>query len=126
MNKRSVGGRYEAKAATYLIEMGLTILDRNFRCRFGEIDLIAMESGRELAVDHDQTIAFIEVKYRKDAKSGRPFEAVDHKKQKTICRVADYYRLKHNGLTGYNFRFDVISILGDEITWIKNAFPYTV
>ncbi len=54
-----------------------------------------------------------------------PYEAVNLKKRKTICRVADYYRLTAGGLKGYNFRFDVISILGDEITWIRNAFPYS-
>lgn len=116
MNKRTVGARYEELAAQYLSKQGLTILERNFRSRIGEIDLIAK--------DPDNACVFIEVKYRRDAKSGQPFEAVDYKKRKTICKVADYYRLTHGGLPGCSFRFDVISILGDEITWYQNAFPY--
>ena len=125
MNKRTVGGRYEETAALYLKERGLTILATNFRCRSGEIDLIALDEQKRSQADHEKTIVFVEVKYRSNGRSGQPWEAVDYKKRKTICRVADYYRLTHGGLAGHNFRFDVISILGEEITWFQNAFPYT-
>ena len=124
MNKRKLGGRYEELAAAYLRQKGLKILEQNFRCRVGEIDLIALDHGKMHQTDHDLTIVFVEVKYRRDAASGMPYEAVDLKKRKTICRVADYYRQKAGGLSGYNFRFDIISILGDTITWIPNAFEY--
>lgn len=124
MNKRIVGGRYEAMAASHLEAQGLKILERNFRCRMGEIDLIALLE-QQTDAGSEKTIVFTEVKYRRTAASGQPFEAVDHKKRKTICRVADYYRLTHGGLYGYSFRFDIISILGEELTWFQNAFPYT-
>ena len=124
MNKRAVGSRYETMAAAHLEENGYKILERNFRCRMGEVDLIALfEQGS--GTDSEKTIVFVEVKYRSNGRSGQPWEAVGYQKRKTICRVADYYRLKHGGLSGYSFRFDIISILGDEITWFQNAFPYT-
>ena len=126
MNKRTVGTRYEEIAARYLTEQGLVIVASNFRCRIGEIDLIALKKADADKTGERNTYVFVEVKYRRDARSGLPFEAVDHKKRKTICRVADYFRLIHGGLSGYDFRFDVISILGEEITWYPDAFPYTV
>ena len=122
MNKREIGTCYEQKAADYLREKGLTIIAYNYRCRMGEIDLIELDERAHVMGDHEKTCVFIEVKYRKSAKSGQPWEAVDHKKRKTIFRVAEHYRLTHGGLSNMNFRFDVISILDDQITWFPNAF----
>ncbi len=122
MNKKQVGGRYEAMAAEYLEKRGLTILERNFRCRSGEIDLIASDRDPD---DGGRILVFVEVKYRKDSKAGSPWEAVGYAKRKTICRVAQVYRLRSGGLAGCRFRFDVVSVLGDEITWFRDAFPYT-
>ncbi|MCR4658189.1 MAG: YraN family protein [Lachnospiraceae bacterium] len=115
MNKRKVGAQYEELAADFLIKKGIKVLERNFRCRGGEIDLIGKD-GR--------TIVFFEVKYRKNKDAGYPIEAVDHKKQATISRVADYYRLTHGLSEAGAFRFDVIGILGEDITWYRNAFEY--
>ena len=126
MNKRAVGTRYEQLAAQYLTERGLTILESNYRIRSGEIDLIALDRSAPDVPGSGTVYVFVEVKYRKTASSGQPFEAVTYQKRKTICRVADHYRLSRGGLHGCMFRFDVISILGEEITWYQNAFPYTV
>ncbi len=115
MNKRKVGAEYEELTADFLIKKGIKILERNFRCRGGEIDII----GRD-----DKTVVFFEVKYRKNKDTGYPIEAVDRRKQATISRVADYYRLTHGLSESASFRFDVIGILGDEITWYRNAFEY--
>lgn len=123
MNKREIGANKEEMACRYLERAGLKILDRNFRSRFGEIDIVALD--KDMDTQHPASvIVFVEVKYRKNTASGNPWEAVYYKKQRTICKVADYYRIKHGGLKGYCFRFDVISILADEITWYKNAFEY--
>lgn len=73
MNQREVGTRQESRAAEYLESLGYHILVRNFRCRFGEIDLIAKQ---------DDTYIFIEVKYRTGRTAGDPTSAVDGKKQK--------------------------------------------
>ena len=112
---RFEGREKERLAEEYLKKNGVRILERNFRCKSGEIDLIGSADG---------TIVFFEVKYRKSASSGMPYEAVNRKKQRTICRTADYYRMKERLSEDRSYRFDVISIVGDEITWYKNAFEY--
>ena len=115
-NKRKLGARYEEKAAEYLQNRGYFILCRNFRCRQGEIDLIARQGG---------DLVFIEVKYRGGGGNGLPQEAVTRGKQRTICRTADYYRMSHGYGEDTSCRFDVVAILGEEITLYQNAFPYT-
>ena len=113
MNNREKGSRYEDIATAYLQDKGLVILEKNFRCRLGEIDIIARD-GRYLC--------FEEIKYRASGKNGYPFEAVGKAKQRKIMQVAANY-LKFKGI-GFDTpcRFDVVSILGEEITWYKNAF----
>ncbi len=115
MNKRKLGAAEEEKAALYIKSRGGSIIDRNFRCRMGEIDIIARD---------DDTICFIEVKYRKNIKKGFPAEAVGGRKQFTICRVSDYYRMKKGLSEDGKYRFDVISMTDNDTEWIKNAFLY--
>ena len=115
MNKREVGSIKEELAAQYLRENGINIREMNFRCRFGEIDIVANDKNN---------VIFAEVKYRKTASKGHPEEAVNVSKAKTICKVADYYRIRHNLNDSMQFRFDVIAIEGNQIRWYKNAFPY--
>lgn len=114
VNKREIGTCYEKMAATFLTQRGLKILACNFRCRQGEVDIVARE---------DDAIVFCEVKYRKDAEKGGPLEAVTKTKQRTISRCALAY-LTYTGQTESSVRFDVIGILGEEILWLKNAFEY--
>ena len=115
VNNREKGSVQERKAAQFLINNGLTILEMNFSIRMGEIDIICKDND---------TYVFAEVKYRKDNSHGYPYEAVTYRKQKTICRVATVYKKMKKLPDNGSYRFDVISILGDEITWYKNAFPY--
>ncbi|MCR5108873.1 MAG: YraN family protein [Lachnospiraceae bacterium] len=110
-----MGKKYEETAADHLRSKGLNILECNFRCRIGEIDIIAKDK---------RTIVFVEVKYRRNKKLGLPSEAVDIRKQITISRVADYYRLINRLPEGTPYRFDVVAILGEEIRWYENAFEY--
>ena len=114
-NKRALGTEMEDLAASYLERHGAKVLERNFRSKQGEIDLIAR---------HGEYLVFCEVKYRKSLEMGTPQAAVTLTKQKTICRVADYYRLIHGMGDGTSVRYDVIAIYGSEVTWIKNAFPH--
>lgn len=114
-NKRFIGAVYETKAAGYLEERGYQILKKNYHCRAGEIDLIAMDGGQ---------LVFCEVKYRKDEKNGHPLEAVDRRKQRTISRCALYYMTEH-GFEDLDCRFDVVGIFGEEITLIRNAFAFS-
>lgn len=114
-NKRKKGTVYEQKAAEYLQGHGYEILEKNYRCRIGEVDIIARHTGY---------LVFLEVKYRKNILIGMPIEAVHLKKQKTISKVADYYRMKHGLLDTTSIRFDVVSILDQKIMLIENAFEY--
>ncbi len=114
-NKRKVGSHYENVVGRFLERKGLTIISRNFRCKNGEIDIIAK--------DWDVYV-FIEVKYRNTDIKGHPSEAVDLKKQKKISKVALFYLTYVVKSTNVPCRFDVVSILGDRIEHIKNAFYY--
>ena len=115
MNKRKTGTEYEELAAQWLTGKGFEILEKNYRCRIGEIDLIARD-GRYLV--------FVEVKYRSYEKAGNPSEAVNWYKQKKICQTASWYLRQKRIPEDMPCRFDVVSILGSEIYHIKNAFEY--
>lgn len=115
MNKRSVGTAYEQQAAAYLKEQGYEIVECNYRCRIGEIDIIARE---------ENYLVFVEVKYRTDAGSGSPKEAVNYKKQRIISKVADYYCMTHGCNMITPCRFDVVAIQGEEVELVRNAFMY--
>ncbi len=112
MNKRKTGAVYEHKAAEYLEKAGFRILEMNYRCRAGEIDIVARD-GRY--------VVFCEVKYRSGSRAGSPLEAVDFKKQQVIFRCAQFYLAEHH-LWDVPCRFDVIGIAGGEIAHIRDAF----
>ncbi len=112
-NKREIGNGYEDMAAAYLEDEGYVILDRNYRDRHGEIDIIAKE-GRELV--------FVEVKYRQNLQKGDPAEAVHFFKQRRIWNTARRYLYCHHLGEDIPCRFDVVAILGKEVRLIKNAF----
>ena len=113
MNKRHIGQEYEQRAVYYITNMGYKIIERNFRNRMGEIDIIAKDG---------EYLVFIEVKYRSSSKEGHPTEAVNLAKQRRITKTALYY-CAVNGISEYTpMRFDVISILDDDIKLYENAF----
>lgn len=112
-NKRQTGAAYELKAEEYLLGNGYKILERNFRNRSGEIDLIAKKDG---------VIRFVEVKYRTTSDFGSPLEAVDARKQNQIRKVAMYYLMKNKLSEWTPCQFDVIAFEGEEMTHIENAF----
>lgn len=115
-NNKSKGDNGEDIAVKYLIENGARIVARNFRCRLGEIDVIA---------EYENYLCFIEVKLRNNTAYGCAIEAVTPAKQKTIRMVAQVY-LMQNCRYNSPCRFDVIGIDMTEnkenITYIKNAF----
>lgn len=115
MNKRSLGDDYEQIAAVYLKSEGYEIIEHNFRCKIGEIDIIARKDGY---------IRFIEVKYRSDNRAGLPEEAVNYKKQRLICKTASYYMMKNKYSMDTACCFDVVAILDNEIKLYENAFEY--
>lgn len=113
MNNREVGSKYEENASRFLTEQGYSILEKNFRCRMGEIDLIGKSDGY---------LCFIEVKYRSSREYGFPSEAVDDRKRRRIVKTALSYMNYHKLSTDTACRFDVVVILDHEYTLIKNAF----
>lgn len=115
MNKRKYGEHKESIAAKWLEARGFKILEQNFRCKFGEIDIIAKDQN---------TIVFVEVKFRENSKSGFAEEAVSRAKQIKICKSADYYRMIHKITEYTGFRFDVIAITAGKLKHYENAFPY--
>ena len=106
------GDKGELLAQKYLVKQGLKIMEANYSCKHGEIDVIAKEKG---------TIVFIEVKTRASYQFGRPCEAVTPYKQNKIRMVAKHYLMMKNAYDS-NCRFDVIEVLDTEINHIKNAF----
>jgi putative endonuclease len=111
------GAYYENKARRYLARRGVKTLACNYHCRFGEIDLIAMDK---------QTLLFVEVRYRTAALYGSAVASVTAKKQEKIRLTAKHYLQKHRHGNRMPCRFDVVGIeINDRklnYRWIKNAF----
>ena len=116
---RTLGAWGEELASDWIRKQGGRVIAANFRCRFGEIDLICEEKGY---------LCFTEVKLRKGTGYGRAGEFVDFRKQNKLRTTAQFYLLKHP--TALQPRFDVIEIYAPygmetkapEITRIENAF----
>jgi putative endonuclease len=90
----------EEAAAAWLEARGYTILARNARTRFGEIDLVVRDGG---------VVVFVEVKSRSSAEFGHPADAVAGRKQRRLTQLAEAY-LRRQGLDGCPVRFDVIAV----------------
>jgi putative endonuclease len=97
---RSLGNFAEDYAVSLLESKDYKIIGRNFRCKLGEVDIIA---------ENDGILVFVEVKARWSQKYGKPEEAVTPAKVRTIRRVADYYNFIHPGLTKKQ-RIDVVAL----------------
>ncbi|MEX0740152.1 MAG: YraN family protein [Pseudohongiella sp.] len=120
--RRQVGFDHETRAAQFLSQQGLTLIESNFSCRLGEIDLIMQD---------EETLVFVEVRYRTRADFMDPVTSIDYRKQKKLLRSAATY-LKYRGLTDrVPCRIDVLGIRqtggpGEtEFNWIKNAIQAT-
>ncbi|MEI7639139.1 MAG: YraN family protein [Syntrophus sp. (in: bacteria)] len=112
----STGKMGEEIAAEHLVGVGYEILERNFRCPLGEMDIVAR--------DHE-TMVFVEVRSRRTDNYGSPLESVGFTKQKKISRVAEYYLNRH-GLQQVKARFDVVAVKlspsRPEVELIRDAF----
>ena len=109
-----IGKKYESFSVNYLKKNKYKILDRNFSCPVGEIDIIALDTKTDY-------IVFVEVKYRATSGFGRPIEAVNSVKQRKIKLTSQVY-LKYKGWLNRNIRFDTIEIIDDELRHIISAF----
>jgi putative endonuclease len=111
------GKQAERWAAEFLQQQGLTLLEQNFRSRFGEIDLIMQD---------EDTLVFVEVRQRSHTGFGGAVESVDAHKQKRLISAAKYYLAKLNREPPC--RFDVVLMddaNGRNAQWIRNAFEVT-
>ena len=116
MNNISTGKKGEEIACNYLIKNGYKILDTNYSCRFGEIDIIARRG---------EYICFVEVKTRSANAVERPVTAVDGNKQRRILTTAQHYLMAHP--SGLQPRFDIAEVITEsgrviEFNYIENAF----
>jgi len=117
--KKKLGTRGEEIAASYLLQLGYRIVERNYRCPLGELDIIA---------HHEDTIVFVEVRANSPAYTGLAEASIGFRKQRKLRQVATYY-LKIKGLLSHLARFDVVIVILEqearqarEIKLIKNAF----
>ena len=106
------GAQYENLALKFLLAQGLTLIERNFNCKCGELDLLMEDSG---------SLVIIEVRFRKNNRYGSALESVTQTKQARIIAATEYYILTHK--IDQPMRFDVLAITGDAPpVWVKNAF----
>ncbi|NNE09446.1 MAG: YraN family protein [Gemmatimonadetes bacterium] len=115
MDRAKIGRRGEERAARYLIDQGFRVIERNVGARVGEIDLVA--------VDEDDTLVFVEVRYRRSESYGSPGETVTWQKRRKLNRIALLY-LKRKGWSDRVCRWDVIGISGEtgRVVHLRNAF----
>jgi putative endonuclease len=111
--RRALGGRGEDAAAAWHLARGYQVLDRNWRCRDGELDLV-VATGRHLV--------FCEVKTRTSTAFGTPMEAVTRAKQLRIRRLAARWLQDHGPRPGRQVRFDVASVLAGVVEVLEGAF----
>ncbi len=111
------GAEAENLALAFLDKQGLILLERNFHCRLGEIDLVMKDQ---------ESLVFVEVRYRRHSGFGSGAASVDYRKQQKLAATAAYFLRGQEALAPPPCRFDVVSVSGllehAEIDWITNAF----
>ncbi len=111
--RRPSGDAAEDRALHLLQERGLVLIERNYRCRVGEIDLV-MRDG--------EALVFVEVRYRADGRHGSAAETVSIAKQRRLVAAARRYLQQHPAAARGPCRFDVVAITGDRVDWLRAAF----
>ncbi len=115
--RAATGKQAEASACEYLQAQGLTLVERNYRCNRGEIDLIMRDK---------HTTVFVEVRYRRNDHFGNGAESVDWRKQAKLLATAEHYLQQHPKAAQNACRFDVMAMTTDNgqqtIDWIVDAF----
>jgi len=120
LSSRLFGKKQESIAAAYLKKQGLTLIQSNFQCRCGEIDLVMIDPSRQ--------VVFVEVRYRSHLAYGTAVESIGPSKQRKIRRAAAQFLLNNPSISQLACRFDVIGISppaeshSQHIEWIKSAF----
>ncbi|MYM80613.1 YraN family protein [Duganella sp. FT50W] len=108
--QQRLGRLGEDRALAHLEAQGLTLLERNFLCKSGEIDLV---------MQHGPMLVFVEVRRRANARYGGAVYSVTPAKQQRLFRAAQYYLLRHK--LPPPCRFDLVAIDDEKLSWIQNA-----
>lgn len=116
MERQQQGQSAEEQACRYLQQRGLELVERNYRCRQGEIDLIMRDR---------QSTIFVEVRYRSSSRFGGAAASVDRRKQEKLIAAASHYLQHHPRLAQQPARFDVVAITPEALQWIEDAFQAT-
>lgn len=114
------GRAAEEHACRYLENQGLQLIEKNYRCRYGEIDLIMREK---------KTTVFVEVRYRSNPNFGSGAESINSRKQHKLITTANHFLQSHPQAMNHQCRFDVVSLsanpdktgFSDKVLWIPNA-----
>ncbi len=115
--RQQIGNAAEQHAVEYLNQQGLILITKNYRCRYGEIDLIMREND---------ILVFVEVRYRQHHHFGSSAETIDYRKQRKLSVTAQCYLQRQRLTDKVKCRFDVIAFnqpsAVQPIAWIQNAF----
>ena len=118
MEKIIQGSQAEQAALDYLLKQGLQLVTTNYRCKFGEIDIIMRDKEK---------LIFVEVRQKNKTRFGKAINTITPRKQQNIRLAARCYLHQHRITNKFPCRFDVVAIDGswlnrDNFTWIKQAF----
>lgn len=120
---RDIGARWEEAALAHLRRAGLEPLQRNFTCRFGELDLVMLDA-------RSHSLVFVEVRYRNAAARGNGSASVGPAKRARLVRAAALFLQAHPKLSAQPCRFDVVGCSGTpdqpQFDWTRNAFDADV
>jgi putative endonuclease len=117
-DRQAIGRQTEQLALDYLGHRGLRLLERNFRCRYGEIDLIMLDNI---------VVVFVEVRFRQCGRFASAAASIDGRKQRKLCQTAGYFLARYPQFHASPVRFDVVAFDGPSqqeftLQWLPDAF----
>ena len=116
-SRKEAGDQSEADALRHLQAAGLKLITRNYRCPGGELDLVMLDQ---------QTLVFVEVRFRRDRNFGGALASINTRKQQRLLLAAQRFLQTHREYQKLRARFDVVSLEGNagapKLQWIKDAF----
>jgi putative endonuclease len=113
MHTRNIGADHEAKALKHLQAQGLRLVERNFSCKVGELDLV---------MSHGEITVFVEVRFRRAGALVDGLSTIGDSKRKRFVKAVKYYLLTHPEAATRTLRFDVVSVSDSALDWHSNAF----
>lgn len=119
--RQSLGNIGEREAESFLLGRKLRMLQRNYRCRGGEIDLVMTDPN---PVDADEVLVFVEVRLRGQGARVSALESIDEHKQRRLVTAARHFLMANPEWQDHPCRFDVVALApaNDRLIWVPNAF----